>query len=195
MARRPTVIMFHGNAGSLGHRIPLGMVFQMHMRCNVLMVSYRGYGNSEGQPSEKGFQIDAQTVLNYVNQDPRFSKTPVVLYGQSIGGAVSIDLVYRNPDKINGLILENTFLSLPSLVPHVLPLLGPFSFLCHQKWDSASKIGKIPKTTPMLMLSGLQDEIVPASQMVELKRLAGEKRVEWVEFADGNHSEHGSIPS
>jgi hypothetical protein len=43
MARRPTVIMFHGNAGSLGHRIPLGMVFQMHMRCNVLMVSYRGY--------------------------------------------------------------------------------------------------------------------------------------------------------
>jgi hypothetical protein len=79
-----------------------------------------------------------------------------------------------------------------------LPLLGPLSFMCHQKWDSAIKIGKIPEKTPMLMLSGLQDEIVPASQMIELKKLAGEKRVQWIEFENGNHSKQPcsySIPN
>ena len=53
-ASRPTVIMFHGNAGNHGHRIPLAKMFYAKMRCNVLLVSYRGYGLSEGTPSEKG---------------------------------------------------------------------------------------------------------------------------------------------
>ncbi|KAF5332332.1 hypothetical protein D9758_016115 [Tetrapyrgos nigripes] len=154
MARRPTVIMFHGNGGNVGHRIPLGMMFQQFMRCNVLMVSYRGYGNSEGSPSERGFQMDAQAALNFVVQDPRFGKTPLILYGQSIGGAVSIDLASRNPEKITALILENTFTSLPALVPHVLPLLSSFTFLCHQKWESEAKIfGYVPQGSSVSSVS------------------------------------------
>lgn len=106
-----------------------------------------------------------------------------ILYGQSIGGAVSIDLASRNPlavrtrcpwnplpthailTKISAMILENTFLSLPRLVPSALPVLGPFAFLCHQKWDSASKVPRIPKSIPFLMLSGSQDEVVPKEHM------------------------------
>ncbi|EAU87012.2 BEM46 family protein [Coprinopsis cinerea okayama7 len=165
IASRPTVIMFHGNGGNHGHRIPLAKVFYMRMRCNVFMMSYRGYGLSEGSPSEKGLQIDAQTALDYLTGDPVFSKTPIILYGQSIGGAVSIDLASRNPSKIAALILENTFTSLPNLIPHALPALSSVSFLCHQKWDSINKIPLIPATTPILMLSGMLDEIVPKEHM------------------------------
>ncbi|KAJ3712886.1 Alpha/Beta hydrolase protein [Lentinula raphanica] len=144
VSQRPTVIMFHGNGGNAGHRIPLGMMFQQVMRCNVLGVEYRGYGESTGTPSENGLAIDAVTALEFVRGDPRLRNTPVILYGQSIGGAVSIDLASRFPGEISGLILENTFLSLRLLVPHVLPLLGPFRWLCHQRWESAGKVIGIP---------------------------------------------------
>ncbi|KAI0338313.1 alpha/beta-hydrolase [Trametopsis cervina] len=164
-ATRPTIVMFHGNGGNLGHRIPLARVFFSKMRCNVLMMSYRGYGLSEGSPSEKGIMMDAQAGLDYLLSHPALSKTPIILYGQSIGGAVSIDLASRNPLAVRALVLENTFLSLPRLVPSALPVLGPFAFLCHQKWDSASKIPLIPRKTPILMLSGLKDEVVPCEHM------------------------------
>ncbi|KAH8986302.1 alpha/beta-hydrolase [Lactarius akahatsu] len=167
-AMRPTVLMFHGNGGNHGHRIPLGKIFFGKMRCNVIMLSYRGYGHSEGTPSEKGLQIDAQTVLDYVRAHPILSKTRIILYGQSIGGAVSIDLAYRNPDAIAALVIENTFMSLPRLIPTAMPLLGPFSFLCHQKWESYLKAPKLPPDMRVLMLGGARDEVVPRSQMQEL---------------------------
>ncbi|KAI0635394.1 alpha/beta-hydrolase [Trametes polyzona] len=174
-SKRPTVLMFHGNGGNVGHRIPLAKVFYVKMRCNVLMMSYRGYGRSEGSPSEKGICIDAQCALDYVLQHPYLSKTPVILYGQSIGGAVAIDLASRNPHAIRALVLQNTFTSLPRLVPSALPVLGPFAFLCHQKWDSASKIPSIPAETPMLLLSGVRDEVVPREHMQELWKLVQER--------------------
>jgi len=167
-ATRPTVLMFHGNGGNHGHRIPLGKIFFGKMRCNVIMLSYRGYGHSEGTPSEKGLQIDAQTVLDYVRAHPLLSTTRIILYGQSIGGAVSIDLAYRNPHAIAALIIENTFMSLPRLIPTAMPWLGPFSFLCHQKWESHLKAPKLPPDMRVLMLGGARDEVVPRSQMQEL---------------------------
>ncbi|RDX49406.1 alpha/beta-hydrolase [Lentinus brumalis] len=175
-ARRPTILMFHGNGGNVGHRIPLAKVFYVRLRCNVLMLSYRGYGLSEGNPSEKGIRIDAQCALDHVLSHEYLSQTPIILYGQSIGGAVAIDLASRNPHAIRALILENTFLSLPRLVPSAMPVLGPFAFLCHQKWDSASKVTSIPAETPMLLLSGVQDEVVPREHMQELWQLV-QKRV------------------
>jgi hypothetical protein len=114
--------------------------------------------------------------------------------------------------QIRALILENTFTSLPSLIPNALPLLSPFSFLCHQKWESALKIPLIPRSTPMLLLSGVMDEVVPREQMQALWEVVGrrqgvkaaegegdnetkengqvgEGRSKFVEFAMGTHSE------
>ncbi|KAH7908133.1 Alpha/Beta hydrolase protein [Hygrophoropsis aurantiaca] len=208
ISTRPTVIMFHGNGGNHGHRIPLAKVFFVKMRCNVLMLSYRGYGRSTGSPSEAGLCTDAQTALDYVTAHPNLSKTPVLLYGQSIGGAVAIHLASRNPSEIAALILENTFTNLPRLVPSALPLLAPLAFLCHQKWDSASKIPLIPRTTPILMLSGVRDEVVPRQHMQELweivSRRQGAKSTEegisqdsqigrgkskFIEFERGSHND------
>ncbi|PIL27157.1 hypothetical protein GSI_10298 [Ganoderma sinense ZZ0214-1] len=107
--------------------------------------------------------------------DPFLSQTPIILYGQSIGGAVAIDLASRNQHAIRALILENTFLSLPRLVPTALPVLGPFAFLCHQKWDSASKVPLLPQETPMLLLSGVRDEVVPREHMQSLWELVQQR--------------------
>lgn len=204
-ASRPTVMMFHGNGGNCGHRLPLAKVFYAKMRCNVLLLSYRGYGKSDGDPSETGLRLDAQTALNHILAHETLSRTKIILFGQSIGGAVAIDLASRNPQSVHALILENTFLSMPKMVPHALPILGPFSFLCHQKWDSESRMPLIPARTPILMLSGSQDEIVPPSHMRDLWEIARQRgntqkaaahdievgifRSKLLEFPNGQHND------
>ena len=119
LRRDLTVMMFHGNAGNIGHRVPIAKVIQETLQCNVLMLEYRGYGLSTGTPDEVGLKIDAQTGLDYLRQRPETKDTKIVLYGQSLGGAVAIYLAASNQEQgdIAGLILENTFLSIRKLIP------------------------------------------------------------------------------
>jgi len=111
--------MFHGNAGNIGYRLPIAKILENELRCNILMLQYRGYGLSSGNPNEKGLMIDAQTGLDYIRQRQELRNTKIVVYGQSIGGAVSVGLVARNQKHgdIAGVILENTFTSLKKLIP------------------------------------------------------------------------------
>lgn len=127
---RPTVLMLHANAGNMGHRLPIARDFFHRLGCHVVMLSYRGYGLSTGEPTEPGLRIDAQTTLDWIRKHAKLSHTPVIAYGQSIGGAVAIDLAARNPETVRALIVENTFLSIPKLIPSVLPMLRHFTFLC-----------------------------------------------------------------
>lgn len=108
----PTFIYFQGNAGNIGHR--LGILRKLHetVPCNTFIISYRGFGRSEGVPNESGMRIDAQAALDYVLGRPDVNHDKIILYGQSIGGAVVFDLAARNQSKIFAIMLENTFLSL-----------------------------------------------------------------------------------
>lgn len=112
-----TVLMLHGNAGNIGHRLPIARVLMELVNCNIFMLEYRGYGLSTGSPGESGLVIDAQTALDYIKQRAETRDTRIVVYGQSLGGAVSIKLVAKNQHSISGLILENTFLSMRKLIP------------------------------------------------------------------------------
>ena len=118
-ARNVTVLMFHGNAGNIGYRLPIAKIITNELRCNVLLLQYRGYGLSSGNPNEKGLMIDAQTGLDYIRERSELRGTRVVIYGQSIGGAVAIGLASRNQKQgdIAGVILENTFTSIRKLIP------------------------------------------------------------------------------
>lgn len=118
-SRNVTVLMFHGNAGNIGHRVPIAKALQDTLQCNVFLLEYRGYGMSTGTPDEAGLKIDAQTGLDYLRQRPETRDTEIVVYGQSLGGAVAINLVATNEEEgdIGGLILENTFLSIRKLIP------------------------------------------------------------------------------
>ncbi|KAF2671286.1 BEM46 family protein [Microthyrium microscopicum] len=189
-ARNITIISFHGNAGNIGHRLPIAKVLSEDLGCNVLFVEYRGYGYSSGEPNEKGLGIDAQTALDYVRNRKDLRDTKIIIYGQSLGGAVAIGLVGKNQSQgdIAGLILENTFMSIRTLIPSVLPPAKYLTLLCHQLWPSNDVIPTIKKV-PILFLSGLQDEIVPASHMKGLyDACVAEKKI-WKAFPEGSHND------
>ncbi|CAG8589914.1 10467_t:CDS:2 [Funneliformis caledonium] len=186
---RPTILFFHANAGNMGHRLPIARKLYIDFKCNVVMLSYRGYGLSEGTPTEKGLRIDSQTILDFILNDEDLKNTKLIAYGQSLGGAVSIDLVSRNEDKFSGMILENTFLSLPKVIPYVLPQIRYLTFLCHQIWPSEQSIQQIVNI-PILFLSGLRDELVPPSHMRQLYELSQTRATKlWKEFSDGTHND------
>jgi fermentation-respiration switch protein FrsA (DUF1100 family) len=162
VAKPITILMFHGNAGNIGHRLPIARVLAEELSVTVLMVEYRGYGLSTGNPTEKGLAIDAQAGLEYILNRQDLRDNRIVIYGQSLGGAVSIDLVVKNKGRghIHGLILENTFLSIAKMVPNVLPAARYLTPLLHEHWRSENIISQITDV-PILFLSGLKDEIVP----------------------------------
>ncbi|KDR71367.1 hypothetical protein GALMADRAFT_127204 [Galerina marginata CBS 339.88] len=163
---RGTVIMFHGNAMNHGD-VAYGAYEFFKKNFNVFTLEYRGYGHCEGSPSEKGLCIDAQAAVDYVLSDPALSNKPLIIYGQSLGGAVAIHATYKNSSKVAALIIENTFTSIPDIVKG-WPVIRHFSFLCTQKWKSASKVSQLPTTLPILMLSGLADQVIPCSHMKAL---------------------------
>ncbi|KAF9160775.1 hypothetical protein DFQ27_004791 [Actinomortierella ambigua] len=186
---RPTILYLHANAGNMGHRLSIADVFYHTFGCNVFMLSYRGYGLSEGSPNEKGLRIDAHTALSYIKNHQVLGQTKLIAYGQSIGGAVAIDIVARNEDNFSGLIVENTFLSLPKVIPHVLPVISKLAFLCHQIWDSERMIENIARL-PVLFLSGRKDELVPPEHMDGLRRRVDTTgTVIWKEFPTGTHND------
>jgi len=186
--RSPTLLYLHANAGNMGHRLPIAQMFYQQFKCNIMMLSYRGYGLSEGEADEKGMQIDAQAALDYLLVQKGIAPQQIMVFGQSIGGAVAIDLVSKNTNKVAGLILENTFTSMRKLIPFVVPLFSAFTFLCTEKWESDQKIGKI--TVPILFLSGTRDELIPPAMMKELFSLAVNSREkEFQEIPGGTHND------
>jgi len=114
----------------------------------------------------------------------------VYVYGQSIGGAVSINLAAANATRnVHGLIVENTFTSLPALVPSVIPYVRPFvPYLLHQIWDSGAAIGTLPPTFPVLFLAGARDELIPPVHMVALHEACTSANKEWRLFPRGDHN-------
>jgi len=167
----PTLIFFQENAGNMGLRLPSMHQFYEKLGMNIFMVSYRGYGRSEGTPTEEGLQKDAQAVLNHVWNRKDLDKKRLLVLGRSLGGAVSVYITNKNPEKVKGLILENTFTSIPDMVDVVMPWVAPFKGLVLRiGWKSVEKISSI--TTPILFISGRDDELVPPHHMDGLYQAA-----------------------
>ncbi|CRK38041.1 hypothetical protein BN1708_007637 [Verticillium longisporum] len=183
-----TVLMFHGNAGNIGHRLPIARMLINFIGCNVFMLEYRGYGLSTGEPDESGLYTDAQTAIEYLRARAETSNHKLVVYGQSLGGAVAVKLVskHQKHGDIAGLVLENTFLSMRKLIPSVIPPARYLTYLCHQVWPTDSVIHNV--SVPILFLSGLQDEIVPPNHMRQLYDLATAPIKIWKPLPGGDHN-------
>ncbi|KAH9601653.1 Alpha/beta hydrolase fold-1 [Trypanosoma melophagium] len=203
------IIYFHGNAGNVGHRIPIAALLTSRLPCAVLMMDYRGYGHSDSvQPTEEGLKLDAQACLEYVWHNPRFPRKRIFLFGTSLGGAVAIHLASQpiNERRIAGVIVENTFTSIGDMssalahliCEHFIPRFPSLFFclfhyylkpLCLRiGWRSIDLVKDVK--APMLFLSGLRDEIVPAQQMRQLYAKASKSTAlrRFVEFANGMHN-------
>jgi abhydrolase domain-containing protein 13 len=196
LREKVTILMLHGNAGNIGHRLPIGKVLAESLGCNVFMPEYRGYGRSTGTPDEAGLAADAQTALDYLRNRADLQDTKLLVYGQSLGGAVTIRLVAENQDAgdIAGIILENTFTCIRKLIPTAFPPAKYLVRLCHQLWPSEDTLPKITTDMPILFLSGLKDEIVPASMMKSLYDICKLDRKIWRDFPNGHHNDTVAEP-
>lgn len=189
--RGPTVLWLQENAGNMAHRLHFIKLFTRYLGCNVLMLMYRGYGASEGRPTEAGLKLDADAALDYLYAAEDVDTDNLVVFGRSLGGAVAIDLAARNRERVKGVIIENTFTSITDMAGRVLPFLAPFvgegkpcNFLCRNQWNSSTAIAQIE--VPTLMLASLHDEMVPFEQMQKLRAQIGTEDATWHEF-DAHH--------
>ncbi len=152
---RATLLFFHGNAGNIGDRVEnLKLLHELGLR--VLIFDYRGYGLSEGTPSEQGLYQDARAAFDYLRSRNDVDPDRIALFGRSLGGAVAVDLATRVPCW--RLILESTFTSLSDMARQVLPL-PLIHRLVTERFDSLGKIGGV--RVPLLQFHGTQDLTVP----------------------------------
>lgn len=139
-ATAPTLLFFHGNAGSIGDRLDNAKILHMNMPINLLLLEYRGYGPSKGRPSERGLYRDAKAAFRYLQERRDLDTRKLFVFGRSLGGAVAIHLCSRRQvrGKVRGLIVENTFTSVPSLARKVFQFPG-VKYL--PRWFYNNKVG------------------------------------------------------
>ncbi|XP_005100785.1 protein ABHD13 [Aplysia californica] len=192
-----TIVFFHGNAGNIGHRLQNALGLYSVLNANVLMVEYRGYGKSEGSPSESGLYQDAEAAMDFLLKRPDLEGTPIIAFGRSLGGAVAVNIAASSfyGSKLSGLVLENTFTSLYEMSFKILRLtcIKYIPHWCYKnKFPSHQRIDKI--SSPILFLSGCMDELVPAKMMKELynKSKCSLRRLET--FTNGTHNDTWMSP-
>ncbi|KAG2497973.1 hypothetical protein HYH03_004234 [Edaphochlamys debaryana] len=189
---KPVVMFFQENAGNMSFRLPFLRLLVYRSNVVVFALSYRGYGLSQGRPSEKGLQKDVAAGLDYVRGRPDLATDRVVLFGRSLGGAVAVHLAAERQEKLKALIVENTFTGVQDMVGSVVPplslLIGtgrPCNFLVTNKWNNLALIPRVK--LPMLMMVSLRDEMVPAPQMYKLYNAQTSQACELVEFHEASH--------
>ena len=186
----PTFLYFHGNAGNISYRLPDARQWY-NLGYNLLMVSYRGYGDSEGHPNETGLKLDAKAATEYIlGRRDIVDPANVFVFGRSIGGAVALSLAHDKDigHLIKGVVVENTFTSIDDLIDVLLPLLRPFKCLNRNRWNSMGFIKEVK--TPILFLSGLRDELVPPEHTKKLYQEAVKSKLTFMKtFADGGHND------
>ena len=136
---RGVVLFFHGNAGNISHRLDSIQVFH-RLGFSVFIIDYRGYGQSEGKPSEQGIYLDAEAAWQYLVDERRIPPEHIVLFGRSLGGAVAVWLAQQHTPGI--LILESTFTSVPDVAAKHYPFL-PVRWLSRFQYNSLERLPTI----------------------------------------------------
>jgi fermentation-respiration switch protein FrsA (DUF1100 family) len=178
--RRGTVLFFHGNAGNISHRLNSIALFH-GLGLEVLILDYRGYGQSTGTPSEAGLCRDAEAAWRYLTQTLGRAPGGIIVFGRSLGGAVAAWLAERT--RPGALIIESTFTSLPDLVAQRYPWL-PARLLARMRFDTRDALTRV--NSPVLVIHSRDDEIIPYAQArSNLEAIPGPKR--FLELQSGHN--------
>lgn len=183
---RPLVLYFSGNSLNRHERVN---DLREVVRCgfDVLIFDYRGYGDSSGSPSEQHLTSDAMRIWNYACQDLDYKPGRIVIFGESLGGAVALSLwssENTNPPQPGALILNATFVSMPRTVAWLYPLF-PFQYLLLDRWPSIERITRV--TAPIVVFHGTEDDMVPVSHGRELAEAAADSR--FIKIPGAGHNE------
>lgn len=178
----PTLIFFHGKGGNLGDR---SLYFRSLSEAGfgILAIDYRGYGASTGSPSEKGLYQDARAAMDYAVKTVSLAPHEIILYGESIGTGVAMQIASEYPE--GAVILQSPFTSLQAIAEKRYPWL-PVAFLLKDRFDSLGKVTAI--NAPLLLIHGAQDRIVPIGEGQALFARALEPK-EAVYYPDKGHND------
>jgi len=167
---RITVLFCHGNAGNISHRTEIiDMLSKLGL--DVFIFDYRGYGRSQGSPTEKGLYLDAQAAYKYLIDKRNLYEGSIVVYGKSMGANVAVELCSKV--KPGALISESAFTSASDMGKKLFPFL-PIRWLITIKYDALSKIKDM--TIPKLIIHSEDDEIIPFQQGRKLFEAAPEPK-------------------
>ena len=166
---RGTVLFFQGNAGNISHRLDSLQIFRQ-LRLNSFIIDYRGYGNSEGRPSEHGLYRDAEAAYHYLVEAREIPPERIVLFGRSLGAAVAARTARYFPTA--GLIAESGFISVPELGAEHYPFL-PVRLLSRLQYDTRAHLAQ--SDVHVLVVHSREDEIIPYRHGLALQSAAGER--------------------
>lgn len=178
---RGTILLAHGNGENIGNLFDYAE-FYTALGMNVMLFDYRGYGRSEGRPSEKATYEDIMACWKYLTFDRGISPSNIVIVGRSLGGGVASWLAVRV--KPAGLVLESTFTSVPDVGAEVFPWL-PVRLVARIHYDTKDIIGQMG--CPVLIAHSPQDEVIPYKHGQKLFDLAQDPKV-FVEMTGGHNS-------
>ena len=181
--RAPCVVWFHGNAGNIGHRVYNLALMRSRVGASVFLFDYRGYGRSEGSPSERGLYLDAEAAIEQAKLKCGVGDENIVLFGRSLGGSVAVEMAARRPFR--AVVVESAFTSVKDMAKVTNRLIARFLppfMVVKAKYDN---LAKIPGArSPVLIVHGDRDTTVPHRMGLALYEAAPEpKEIHIVEGA------------
>ena len=150
-----TVLFCHGNAGNMGDRLDTLQIINT-LGLNVLIFDYRGYGRSEGSPSEKGTYLDAEAAWNYLVGEKKIAPGRIIVWGRSLGGAIAARTAAHH--RVGLVVVESTFTSLKDLADDLF-IWVPSWLLRNYAYETAHYLDSLD--VPVLVIHSRDDEIIP----------------------------------
>jgi fermentation-respiration switch protein FrsA (DUF1100 family) len=188
-----TVLHLHGNGGNLSWHLG-GSWWLPEQGYQVLMLDYRGYGRSEGEPALPAIYQDIQAAFDWLDQAPEVQGKPLVVLGQSIGGALAVHYLAEHPQQranLKALILDGTPASYRDVARYALgtswltwPLKTPLSWLIPDGESAINGLSRLAGT-PMLIFQSMDDTLVPLDNGIRLYQAAPPPRV--LQLTRGGH--------
>ena len=167
---KPTLLYFHGNSFDIGER-SYRIQKYIDQGWGVILLSWRGFSGNNGNPTELNLYKDAESALKWIDESTNIVKKNIVLYGESLGTGVAVEIATRYIFK--SVVLEAPFTSIVDLAQKRYKIY-PAKFLVLDKFDNFSKINKI--YSPLLIISGKKDEIIPYNHGQKLFLKANEPK-------------------
>jgi fermentation-respiration switch protein FrsA (DUF1100 family) len=175
------IVYFHGNGGNIAYRGERLRHF-VDKGFGALFLEYRGYGGNLGSPTEEGLFADARAALDFLNSEG-VRADRIVLYGESLGSGVAVQMASERPVAL--LLLEAPYASIAAVARWHYPFL-PVDLILKDRFDSLSRIGAVK--SPILVLQGGRDNVIPIESGRELFAAAPEPKEIWV-APDGGHND------
>jgi pimeloyl-ACP methyl ester carboxylesterase len=166
------ILLCHGNAGNISHRVDLSQTL-VRLGLNVFSFDYRGFGSSEGRPSEEGTYLDGEAAIRWL-EGKGFPSANVIAFGESLGGGIGSELALRVP--LAGLVLQNTFTSIPDIGADLFPWM-PVRWLATIKYDTRSKLPRL--NIPIMVIHSRMDGLAGFHHAQKNFAAANEPKLFW----------------